>query len=111
MLLANALAQGQALMQGRADATEPHRDAPGNRPSTTLVLEHLTARSLGALLALYEHRVFSAGAVWGIDSFDQWGVELGEMLAGALLPALEDGAALPTGLDSSTRGLVRRLLG
>ena len=80
MLLANGLAQSQALMQGRASADEPHRDFPGNRPSTTLLLERLTPRSLGALLALYEHRVFTSGAVWGIDSFDQWGVELGKTL-------------------------------
>ena len=111
MLLASGLAQGQALMQGRANAAEPHREAPGNRPSTTLVLAHLTPRSLGALLAMYEHRVFSAGAVWGIDSFDQWGVELGKTLGSALLPALDAGAPLPAGLDASTRGLVRRLLG
>ena len=87
MLLANGLAQSQALMQGRARrATEPHRDFPGNRPSTTFVLERLTPRSLGALLALYEHRVFTSGAIWGIDSFDQWGVELGKTLGARLLP-------------------------
>ena len=65
MLLANGLAQSQALMQGRASKSEPHRDFPGNRPSTTLLLDRLTPRSLGALLALYEHRVFTSGAVWG----------------------------------------------
>ena len=78
---ANGLAQSQALMQGRASADEPHRDFPGNRPSTTFLLDPLTPRSLGALLALYEHRVFTSGAVWGIDSFDQWGVELGKTLS------------------------------
>ena len=89
MLLANGLAQSQALMQGRASADEPHRDFPGNRPSTTLLLDRLTPRSLGALLALYEHRVFTSGAVWGIDSFDQWGVELGKTLGARLLPLLD----------------------
>jgi len=110
MLLANGLAQSQALMQGRASADEPHRDFPGNRPSTTLLLERLTPRSLGALLALYEHRVFTSGAVWGIDSFDQWGVELGKTLGARLLPLLEPGAAssLPADLDASTAGLLRR---
>ena len=85
---------------------------PGNRPSTTLLLERLTPRSLGALIALYEHRVFTAGVVWGIDSFDQWGVELGKGLGNRLLPLL----AAPPGadadlsaLDASTAGLLRRL--
>jgi glucose-6-phosphate isomerase len=104
MLLANGLAQSQALMQGRASADEPHRDFPGNRPSTTLLLERLTPRSLGALLALYEHRVFTSGAVWGIDSFDQWGVELGKSLGTALLRHFERvrGAA-GAGLDARRR--------
>ncbi|HEX7437836.1 MAG TPA: glucose-6-phosphate isomerase, partial [Caldimonas sp.] len=111
MLLANGLAQSQALMQGRASTSEPHRDFPGNRPSTTLLLDRLTPRSLGALLALYEHRVFTSGAVWGIDSFDQWGVELGKTLGAKLLPLLETGPviALPADLDASTAGLLRRL--
>jgi glucose-6-phosphate isomerase len=111
MLLANGLAQAQALMQGRASTTEPHRHFPGNRPSTTLLLERLTPRSLGALIALYEHRVFTAGAVWGIDSFDQWGVELGKALGNELLPMLEgtgDPAKLQA-LDASTAGLLARL--
>ena len=112
MLLANGLAQSQALMQGRAGANEPHRDFPGNRPSTTLVLEALAPRSLGALLALYEHRVFTSGAVWGIDSFDQWGVELGKTLGSALLGKFERGrdADAGAGLDGSTAGLLQRLL-
>jgi glucose-6-phosphate isomerase len=111
MLLANGLAQSQALMQGRAGGSEPHRDFPGNRPSTTFVLERLSPRSLGALLALYEHRVFTSGAVWGIDSFDQWGVELGKVLGARLLDRLAPGAAAPQGdaLDASTAGLVQRL--
>jgi len=112
MLLANGLAQSQALMQGRV-AAEPHRNFPGNRPSTTLLLDRLTPRSLGALIAMYEHRVFTAGAVWGIDSFDQWGVELGKVLGNELLPLL-DGSADTTAaqaLDGSTAGLLRRMQG
>ena len=112
MLMANGLAQSQALMQGRASADEPHRDFPGNRPSTTLLLERLTPRSLGALLALYEHRDFTSGAVWGIDPFDQWGDELGKSLGTALLRHFEPGqrGAAGAGLDVSTAGLLQRLL-
>ncbi len=106
LLLANALAQAQALMQGRADAGG-HRNFAGNRPSTFFVLEALTPASLGALLALYEHRVFTSGAVWGIDSFDQWGVELGKVLASDIAQRLRSGAQ--EGLDASTAGLLRRL--
>ena len=107
MLLANGLAQSQALMEGRSSGDEPHRDFPGNRPSTTLLLERLTPRSLGALLALYEHRVFTSGAVWGIDSFDQWGVELGKVLASDIAQRLASGNT--EGLDGSTAGLLQRL--
>ena len=125
VLLANGLAQSQALMQGKTSAAaqaekaptasstiDPavlaeHRSFPGNRPSTTLMLEQLTPRSLGALIALCEHRVFTSGAVWGINSFDQWGVELGKALAGDLLPRLGTGDA--SGLDASTAGLMKRL--
>jgi glucose-6-phosphate isomerase len=124
-LLANCLAQSQALMVGKsfdealaeqaptASATfdrrqlAGHRSFPGNRPSTTLVLEALTPRSLGALIALYEHRVFTTGALWGINSFDQWGVELGKALANRLLPRFASGDA--TGLDASTAALLARL--
>jgi glucose-6-phosphate isomerase len=95
-------------MQGRDGGDEPHRHFPGNRPSTTLVLDRLTPRSLGALLALYEHRVFTSGAVWGINSFDQWGVELGKALSAGLLARLE-GTPLTAVLDASTAGLLRRL--
>jgi len=112
MLLANGLAQAQALMAGRV-AAEPHRSFPGNRPSTTLLLERLEPRSLGALIALYEHRVFTSGAVWGIDSFDQWGVELGKGLGNALLARLEaatDAPALAT-IDPSTAALLARIRG
>ncbi|MBS0317493.1 MAG: glucose-6-phosphate isomerase, partial [Proteobacteria bacterium] len=105
-LLANALAQAQALMQGRFDAGG-HRDFPGNRPSTFLLLDELTPASLGALIALQEHRVFVSGAVWGIDSFDQWGVELGKQLAQDIAPRLASGDA--SGLDASTAGLLARL--
>jgi glucose-6-phosphate isomerase len=86
-----------------------HRSFPGNRPSTTLVLDKLTPRSLGALIALYEHRVFVSGALWGINSFDQWGVELGKALANALLPRLASGDT--AGLDGSTAALLTRLRG
>ncbi|WAC73244.1 glucose-6-phosphate isomerase [Roseateles sp. SL47] len=126
-LLANCLAQSQALMQGKtaeAAAAESaptaskdlapevlarHRSFPGNRPSTTLVLEALTPASLGALVALYEHRVFVSGAVWNINSFDQWGVELGKALCNSLLPRLSSGDT--AGLDASTAGLLGRLRG
>ena len=108
MLLANGLAQSQALMQGRADADEPHRHFPGNRPSTTLLLERLDPASLGALIALQEHRVFTSGAVWGIDSFDQWGVELGKTLGAVLLPLVEAGGDASR-LDGSTAGLLERI--
>lgn len=126
-LLANCLAQSQALMLGKtadAAATEKaptasktldravlarHRSFPGNRPSTTLLLDQLTPRALGALVAMYEHRVFTSGALWGINSFDQWGVELGKALAGDLLPRLATGDT--AGLDGSTAGLLRRLRG
>jgi glucose-6-phosphate isomerase len=125
--LANCLAQSQALMLGKsasqargeraptagagfsADALARHRSFPGNRPSTTLVLEELTPRSLGALVALYEHRVFTSGAVWGINSFDQWGVELGKALCNELLPRLASGDV--SGLDGSTAGLLKHLRG
>ena len=124
-LLANCLAQSQALMLGKtaaAAATEraptasaaldpavlaSHRSFPGNRPSTTFVLDSLTPRSLGALIAMYEHRVFVSGALWGINSFDQWGVELGKALCNELLPRLASGDS--AGLDASTAGLLRRL--
>ncbi len=124
-LLANCLAQSQALMLGKtrdealaesaptagksvdAQTLAAHRSFPGNRPSTTLVLDALTPRSLGALIAMYEHRVFVSGALWGINSFDQWGVELGKALAGQLLPRLASGDT--AGLDGSTAALLKRL--
>ncbi len=124
-LLANCLAQSQALMLGKTAAEAAvesaptaapdydramlaqHRSFPGNRPSTTLVLDALTPRSLGALVALYEHRVFTSGALWGINSYDQWGVELGKALCNQLLPRLASGDI--RGLDASTAGLLKRL--
>jgi glucose-6-phosphate isomerase len=124
-LLSNCLAQSQALMLGKttaaaraekaptasaaldADVLARHRTFPGNRPSTTFVLDALTPSSLGALIALYEHRVSTSGALWGINSFDQWGVELGKALASDLLPRLASGDT--SGLDGSTAGLLKRV--
>jgi glucose-6-phosphate isomerase len=105
-LLANALAQAQALMQGKRDAGG-HKDFPGNRPSTFFILDRLDPQSFGALVAMYEHRVFTSGSIWGINSFDQWGVELGKVLAKDIAPRLATGDA--AGLDASTAGLLRRL--
>ena len=105
-LLANALAQAQALMVGQADVGG-HKHFPGNRPSTFLLLERLDAVSLGALVALYEHRVFVSGAVWGLNSFDQWGVELGKVLARDIEARLASGDT--AGLDASTAGLLEKL--
>jgi glucose-6-phosphate isomerase len=107
-LLANVLAQAQALMQGQEDPGG-HRHFPGNRPSTFLMLERLDPASLGALIALQEHRVFTSGALWGINSFDQWGVELGKVLARDITPRLASGDT--GGLDASSAGLLRRLRG
>ena len=104
-LIANAVAQAQALMVGKSDAGG-HKHFPGNRPSTMLVLDDLTPASLGALIALYEHRVFVAGSVWGINSFDQWGVELGKVLAVDIDARLTSGDF--SGLDGSTQGLLKR---
>jgi glucose-6-phosphate isomerase len=106
LLLANVLAQAQALMLGKADAGG-HKNFPGNRPSTFLLLDDLTPASLGALIALQEHRVFVSGAVWGINSFDQWGVELGKVLAKDVAQRLLNGDT--RGLDASTAGLLQRL--
>lgn len=95
--------------QASTDQLPGHQDFPGNRPSTVLLLEELSPASLGALLALHEHRVFVAGAVWGINSFNQWGVELGKTLARDLEPRLVNGDTV--GLDGSTAGLVRWVRG
>ena len=119
MLLANVLAQGEALAfgktlkqvedEGTPPALAPHRVFEGNRPSNTLLLEKLTPRALGRLVALYEHSVFTQGTVWQIDSFDQWGVELGKVLAKRIVPELRAGSAASLEHDSSTNTLIRRL--
>jgi glucose-6-phosphate isomerase len=106
MLLANVVAQAQALLQGKSDAGG-HKHFTGNRPSTFLLLDDLTPASLGALIALQEHRVFVSGSLWGINSFDQWGVELGKVLAKDIEPRLASGDV--AGLDGSTAGLLARL--
>ncbi|MDP7029250.1 MAG: glucose-6-phosphate isomerase [Phycisphaerales bacterium] len=113
MLIANCLAQAEALARGRSleevieDGTPPelapHKVMPGNRPSTTILYPRLDPKRLGALIAMYEHRVFTQGAVWGIDSFDQWGVELGKVLAGEILPGLTGEG--PVSGDAVSRGL------
>ncbi len=106
MLLANALAQSRALLTGRTESNgDNHRASPGNRPSTTILIPELTPFSLGQLIALYEQKVFVQGVLWGINSFDQFGVELGKEIANQLLPAVAEGANVP-GLDSSTLGLI-----
>jgi glucose-6-phosphate isomerase len=115
LLLANCLAQSEALMKGRdlaaaMEATKdpaiaPHKVFEGSRPSTTLIYPRLDPATLGRIVALYEHRVFVEGTIWGLNSFDQWGVELGKELATALLPMVEAGAAGP-GKDGSTAGLL-----
>jgi glucose-6-phosphate isomerase len=92
VLLAHALAQGEALLTGRSGG-DAHRDAPGNRPSTTIVMPALDAFSLGALIALYEHKVFTQATLWGVNAFDQFGVELGKAIAGRILPAVRGEAA------------------
>jgi len=118
ILLANCLAQSEALMRGRSlaeaektvqdPALAPHKVFPGNRPSTTLVYPELDPRTLGRIIALYEHRVFVEGVIWGINSFDQWGVELGKELATALLPLVQSGRGFD-GKDGSTAGLLEAI--
>ncbi|MFF7963864.1 glucose-6-phosphate isomerase [Streptomyces sp. NPDC007903] len=115
LLMANFFAQTQALAFGKTasevreegvpEELVPHKTFPGNRPTTTILAPELTPSVLGQLIALYEHKVFVQGAVWNIDSFDQWGVELGKVLAKRIEPALTEGANVP-GLDPSTRALV-----
>ncbi|HTR76336.1 MAG TPA: glucose-6-phosphate isomerase [Solirubrobacterales bacterium] len=117
-LMSNVFAQGQALAfgktpeqvreEGTPEAVVPHRVMEGNRPSNTILAERLDPEALGALVALYEHSVFTQGAVWGIDSFDQWGVELGKELAKAIIPELESAAEPRLHHDSSTNALIRR---
>lgn len=118
LLLANVLAQAEALAFGRtkqeveAEGTPawlvPHRTFEGNRPSSMILLDRLTPAALGKLVALYEHSVFTQGVIWGVDSFDQWGVELGKALAMRIIPELEEAAERPLQHDSSTNALIRR---
>jgi len=118
MLLANVCAQTEALAfgktaaqvkeEGTAGPLIAHRIFEGNRPSNTILLERLTPEALGKLVALYEHSVFTQGAIWGIDSFDQWGVELGKVLAQRIIPELESPTEQKLAHDSSTNAVIRR---
>ena len=118
MLLANVFAQSEALAfgktpeqvkaEGTPDWLVPHRVFEGNRPSNTILADRLTPETLGKLVALYEHNVFAQGAIWYINSFDQWGVELGKALAQAIIPELESVATPGLKHDSSTNNLIRR---
>ena len=118
LLLANVFAQAEALAfgktaaevkaEGTPDWLVPHRVFAGNRPSNTILAERLTPETLGKLVALYEHAVFTEGVIWNIDSFDQWGVELGKVLAQRIIPELESESGPALGHDSSTNNLIRR---
>jgi glucose-6-phosphate isomerase len=118
ILMANLFAQSEALAfgktreeveaEGTPDWLVPHRAFEGNRPSSTILADRLTPATLGTLVALYEHAMFTQGVIWGIDSFDQWGVELGKVLAGRIIPELESAGAPPLAHNSSTNGLIRR---
>jgi len=117
LLMANVFAQAEALAFGKTadmvraegvpEALVPHKTFPGNRPSTTILAERLTPRTLGSLVALYEHSVFTQGCLWGINSFDQWGVELGKVLAKRIVPELESVTEPTLEHDSSTNALIR----
>ena len=118
MLLANVFAQAEALAFGKitqeveADGTPPwlvpYESFEGNRPSNTILLERLTPAALGTLVALYEHSVFTQGTIWGIDSFDQWGVELGKVLAQRIIPELENKTEPNLQHDSSMNAVIWR---
>jgi glucose-6-phosphate isomerase len=118
LLMANVFAQAEALAFGKttqeveAEGTPawlaPHKTFEGNRPSSTILLDRLTPAALGKLVALYEHSVFTQGTIWNIDSFDQWGVELGKALAVRIIPELDPTAAAPLNHDSSTNTLIER---
>ena len=108
ILLAHACAQSEALMEGLA-TPQTHKACPGDRPSTTYVLPALDAFHLGALLAIYEHKVYVQGVLWGIDSFDQWGVELGKTIAGRILPAVRGAAATLHPATHHLLGVIRKL--
>jgi glucose-6-phosphate isomerase len=118
LLMANFFAQTEALAfgktpeearaEGMAEALVPHRSFPGNRPTNTILAPELSPRVLGELVAAYEHKVFTQGVIWGINSFDQWGVELGKSLALRIVPELTSEAEPSLGHDSSTNSLIRR---
>jgi glucose-6-phosphate isomerase len=118
LLLANVFAQTEALAfgktpeqvkgEGTPENLVPHRVFKGNRPSNTIIADRLTPESLGKLVALYEHCVFTQGAIWNIDSFDQWGVELGKVLAQRIIPELESKKTHQLNHDSSTNNLIHR---
>jgi glucose-6-phosphate isomerase len=118
LLISNLFAQAEALAFGKTEAqlraegapehVVAHRVMEGNRPSSIILAERLTPYTLGALVALYEHSVFTQGVVWGIDSFDQWGVELGKALTKRIVPELESPEEPPLDHDSSTNALIRR---
>jgi len=118
LLMANLFAQTEALAFGKtaeevraesvAEDLVPHRTFPGNRPTNTILAERLDPHTLGALVALYEHKVFVQGVLWDVDSFDQWGVELGKVLAGRIVPELQSETAQALDHDGSTNALIRR---
>ncbi|MEO0612671.1 MAG: glucose-6-phosphate isomerase, partial [Pseudomonadota bacterium] len=126
-LLANFLAQPKALMLGKDEASvrddlaeqgvpeneidrlARHRTFPGNRPTNAILMEMLTPETLGALIALYEHKIFCQGVIWQVNSFDQWGVELGKVLASEILPALKEENMPMTDHDPSTAALIQRI--
>src|SRR5205823_10801316 len=118
ILLANVFDQYEALAfgktpdqvtaEGTPDWLVPHRVFEGNRPSNTILADRLTPETLGKLVALYEHSVFTQGAIWDVDSFDQWGVELGKVLAQRIIPELESQTDPALAHDSSTNALIRR---
>ena len=118
LLISNVFAQTEALAFGKtkeqlraegvADSLIPHKSFSGNHPTNTVMVDRLTPHSLGTLIAFYEHSVFTQGAIWGIDSFDQWGVELGKALAQKIIPELESDSAPELEHDSSTNALIRR---
>jgi glucose-6-phosphate isomerase len=118
LLMSNVFAQAEALAfgktedevraEGTAEAIVPHRVMEGNRPTNVILVDELTPRTLGTLVALYEHSVFTQGVVWGIDSFDQWGVELGKVLASRIIPELKSESDPQLAHDSSTNALIRR---
>jgi glucose-6-phosphate isomerase len=125
-LLANCFAQSEALMLGKDEAAVreelverghtpeqvatslPHKVFPGNRPSTSILFDRLDPRTLGRLIALYEHKIFVQGVIWNINSFDQWGVELGKVLANRIIPELDTKAEAELQHDSSTNTLIGR---